>query len=145
MSNRHAGSTNGHHNRVCGDQHPNDPDWVCSLSRGHRGNEHKGYRDHQTTLRGYHKRSWTGPVSKKDSHRTTTQDDVAAAMASIQATMQSRLPPQVVADRIAETNLALAEKFDGTNVSVQIHVQSDMRNELDAVIERLTTLRDSLT
>jgi hypothetical protein len=84
-------------------------------------------------------------VSKKDSHRTTTQDDVAAAMASIQATMQSRLPPQVVADRIAETNLALAEKFDGTNVSVQIHVQSDMRNELDAVIERLTTLRDSLT
>ena len=51
----------------------------------------------------------------------------------------------MVADRIAETNLALAEKFDGTNVSVQIHVQSDMRNELDAVIERLTTLRDSLT
>lgn len=146
MTNINDGTQNGHYNRICGVPKPGQPDWVCSLSEGHRSPEHKAYRQHMTNYRSHFSKSWTGSAKSRSRARTgpAGQDEIAEALASIQATMQSRLPPKVVADRIAEMNTDLAKKYDGTSVSVQIHVQTDVKVELTEVIERLTLLRDSL-
>lgn len=146
--NKASGNKNTRGKVICGSGHPHEKNWVCSLAAGHVGDECKGYWGHQVTMRTKFYDDWyrwNASSEGRQKDDVAHDDDVAAALASIQATMSSRLPPQTVAEKVAETNKALAEKYDGTGVSVQIHVQNNMKDELDAVIERLTALRDSLT
>lgn len=138
MTNKHDPPRNSYYNEVCGAEHK-DGLWICSLSEGHRSDYHKAYKQHQTSYRSQYVKQWRNYGNAKKAK----PDDVAEALASIQATMQSRLPPQALAKRVDEANQALAETYQG-GVTVQIHVQNDMKAELDAVIEKLTALRDSL-
>ena len=145
--NKASGNKNNRGKVICGSGHPNEKNWVCSLAAGHVADECKGYWGHLVTMRTKFYDDWYRWNASSEGRQKSDvahDDDVAAALASIQATMSARLPPQVVAERIAETNTALAEKYDNTSVSVQIHVQTPLRAELDEIIDRLVLLRDSL-
>lgn len=144
MSNQYAGTKNNRGKIICGSGHPHESDWVCSLAAGHAGDECKAYWGHLVTMRTKFYDDWYRWNASSDGRgkdEIVDEDDVAAALASIQATMTSRLPVQ---EKVAEVNQALAEKYDGTGVSIQIHVQNNMKAELDEVIDRLILLRDSL-
>jgi hypothetical protein len=71
-------------------------------------------------------KSWFGAGKRG----AVAADDVAAAIASITGTMTKRMPvPQ-------QSNV---------KVTIRMGVQNDAKAELDDIIERLTTLRDSLS
>lgn len=122
---------------VCGATRPSDVAWICSRTKGHRG-EHKAYWGHETTSRNRLYDSWSNTTGR------ASKDDVAEVLASITATMTKRGRPQDIAARVENANKALAKTHNDSNVSIQIHVGTDNRAELDSIIERLTALRDSL-
>lgn len=134
MSNLNDGGSNGYYTRICGDLSP-DRKWKCSLSADHRGDKHKAYAGHRNTHRTQWRSEWAVDGKTKTRSGKVNDDDVAAALASIQATMQDRLPSKVVAERISELG----------DVTVQTRAQNAVAEELDRIIEDLTRLRSSLS
>lgn len=104
---------------ICQEPCPHDKNWICSLKAKHKS-DHAAYYLHDTTMRSRLGKRW---ANIGGSGTAAHQDDVAAALASIQQTLASRLPA------------------DGGPVRTVVQTP---RERLTAIIDDLTALRDAL-
>lgn len=111
---------------LCKEGLPGEPEWICSLKKSHKG-QHAAYYNHSTAYRSALHKRWP------NERFSPSEDDVAAAIASITGTLQQRqLPVQMPVPIQGDIHTVCDNHYNGIIA------------DKDALIEHLEKERDDL-